>query len=67
MITYILAIVFFAQGADTAPVIIGPMADHETCMIEARKFNTMDKALHRPDVRKLGGEYACLKIIRDYI
>jgi type IV secretory pathway VirD2 relaxase len=67
MITYLLAVVFFAQAAETPPQIIAPAKDRESCLIEARKRNKEDPQMQLPSVRATGAEYACLQIVRDYV
>jgi hypothetical protein len=64
MITYILAVVFYADMQNRAPMPVGPFKSQDACFSEALKRNKTDPQLQRNDLRELGAEYVCLKIER---
>lgn len=64
MIEWILAYALLAKLDTVAPQFVLPYKERDTCIAEADKRNRTDANLRDPQVRALGGEFVCLKIVR---
>ena len=64
MIEFILAIAAMNALRTEPPLFVAAVTTHEACMAEALKRNQNDERLRLPEMREIGAEYVCLKIVR---
>lgn len=63
-IEWILAYALLAKLDTVAPQFVRPYPERDACMVEAEKRNRTTPELQTPEVRALGGEFVCLKVVR---
>lgn len=64
VIEWILAYAMLNAMSESAPRPLAPMPSRSACLAEAEKRNRTDENLRDPEVRKLGGEFVCLHVVR---
>ena len=69
MISVYLVIYLSLASLQKAPIVVAPMQDMDSCLIQAEKINKTDamNLKSNPEAVALGAEVACIKVVRDLV